>query len=141
MKTLKEIKAVEKSILIYNEKRELVLNENNVQTDELVFALLDNSNNNDVIEIFEDDEILTVILNTKKDTKMKTLFYKNGMAGGTEKDRNDFYNLLEEIKGKAINTSHEYSGDYSVFTYDLKDGKKAIYTVDDNYGISYSLEF
>lgn len=110
MKTIKEIKATEKSILIYNEKREIVLNENNVQTDELVFALLDNAEDSDVIEIFEDDEVLTVVLNTKKESNSNAKTIREIKKG-------DFFTLKEIAEPKESQVYIKGDYDKSTKTY------------------------
>lgn len=112
MKTIKEIKATKKSILIYNEKEELVLNKNNVQTDELVFGLLDNAKDSDVIEIFEDDEILTVILNTKKESNNNT-----GKQTIKEIKKGDFFTLKEISLPKESQVYIKGDYDKSTKTY------------------------
>lgn len=71
---------------------------------------------------------------------IKTIYYKDGMCGGTKKDWDVFYNLLDKIKNQAINKSHRFSGDYSIFTYCFKN-MTVEYQEDDNYGIPYSISY
>ena len=68
MKTLKEIKESNKSILLYNEDGYLVLTEKNVQTDEIVMEYINKATDADIIEVSGDNETITVVLqiNTKR---------------------------------------------------------------------------
>ena len=65
MKTLKEIKESNKSILLYNEKGYLILTDNNVQTDEIVMEYINKATDANIIEVYEDEEIITVVLQTR----------------------------------------------------------------------------
>ena len=51
MKTLKEIKEANKSIVLYDEEGYLVLTEKNVQTDEIVAEYINRAKDTDIIEM------------------------------------------------------------------------------------------
>ena len=70
----------------------------------------------------------------------KKIMYKNGMCGGTEETTNKIYETVEKIKSLALESEHRFSGDYSVFTYKLKN-MTVEYWINDDYGVPYSIEY
>ena len=71
MITLKEIKESNKSIVLYNEEGYLILTDKNVQTDEIVMEYINKAADSDIIEVYEDEEIITVVLQTMEVLQMK----------------------------------------------------------------------
>ena len=66
--------------------------------------------------------------------------YANRMTSGTEKDREICYKRLNHLKENAVETQHEFSGDYSKFTFILEDGSRFEYLENDDLGIPHSLK-
>lgn len=93
MKTLKEIKESNKSILLYNENEELVLTDKNVQTDEIVMEYINKASDTDIIEVYEDNETVTVVLQTNTITSNDNLTY------------NKRYELAKRIEAETRSTN------------------------------------
>lgn len=71
MKTLKEIKESNKSIVLYNEYGYLILTDKNVQTDEIVMEYINKAKDTDIIEVYEDEELITVVLQTMENQNLE----------------------------------------------------------------------
>lgn len=68
------------------------------------------------------------------------IIYKNGMCGGTESDRENYYAKLDEIKDCAVESKGMWGDWYYYSIYIMSDGVMWLVTDNTEQGIPYSME-